>query len=159
MDLNKIKKETEEFFKKMDVEAEVKVASSEGSTICIDIKTEKPQILIGERGYTLLEIQRLLKIILCRKISLSGRESKQPAQQIFVNLDINDYKKRKIEYLKELANEQADQVVLNKKEALLPPMPAYERRIIHMELAERKDVITESVGKEPERRIIIKPCF
>jgi len=47
-------------------------------------------------------------------------------------------------------------VALTKKEKSLAPMPAYERRIIHLELAGRQDVITESIGQEPERRVMIK---
>ncbi|MGB9637586.1 MAG: R3H domain-containing nucleic acid-binding protein [Microgenomates group bacterium] len=51
----------------------------------------------------------------------------------------------------------ADEVILTKREKILPPMSAKERRIIHLILSERKDVKTESFGKEPERRVIIKP--
>ncbi|MCD6402414.1 hypothetical protein J7L36_00985, partial [bacterium] len=75
----------------------------------------------------------------------------------YINLDINKYKKKKTEYLKELANSVADQVALTKKEKVLPPMQAFERRIIHLELADRSDVTTESIGKEPERRVVVKP--
>ncbi|RLC39293.1 MAG: hypothetical protein DRH33_03225, partial [Candidatus Nealsonbacteria bacterium] len=72
-------------------------------------------------------------------------------------LDINQYKKNKIEYLNDLAKSTADEVALSKKEKILPPMPSYERRIIHLTLAEREDVQTESQGEEPERRVVIKP--
>jgi len=59
--------------------------------------------------------------------------------------------------LKELAKSVADEVALTKKERILEPMSAYERRIIHLELASRPDVTTESIGKEPKRRVVIKP--
>jgi len=95
----------------------------------------------------LTEIQHLLKAILRRKIS----------EVFYIDLDINDYKKKKKEYLKELAISTADEVALSKKQKELPAMPAYERRIIHMALAERNDVITESVGEGIERRPVIKP--
>ncbi len=74
-------------------------------------------------------------------------------------MDINDYKKKKIQYLKELAKSIAEEVVLTQKEKILSPMPAYERRVIHLELSERKDIATESIGKEPERRVIIRPSL
>ena len=51
----------------------------------------------------------------------------------------------------------ADEVVLTKKEKILSPMPAYERRIIHLELAERKDVSTESIDQGLERKVVIRP--
>ena len=116
-------------------------------TIFIELKTKEPRILIGERGQTLLEIQQLLVAIIRKKIK----------EQFFLNLDINEYKKKKIEFLKELASNLADDVALNKKEKWLPTMTSYERRVIHMELSKRNDVATESIGHEPERKIIIKP--
>ena len=131
----------------MDLGIEVEVKKPQDQSLPIDLKMEEPQILIGERGRTLFEIQHLLKVILKRKIT----------EDFYIDLDINDYKKKKNEYLKEIAQSIADEVVLNKEEKELSPMPSAERRIIHLELAERKDITTESIGREPERRIIIKP--
>lgn len=142
-----IKKTTEEFFKKASFEVEINFESQKNLTLPINLKVEEPQILIGEGGKTLLEIQHLLKAILKRKIE----------GNFYIDLDINNYKKKKIEYLKELARNVADEVALTKKEKTLSPMPAYERRIIHLELAGRSDVTTESIGEEPERKIIIRP--
>lgn len=146
--LNKIKRIVENFFKKMTIDVEIGPLSQQEETLSINLKMEKPQILIGEGGQTLLEIQRLLRVILRREIE----------ETFFVDLDINDYKKRKIEYLKETARSIADEVSLAKREKILSPMPAYERRIIHLEIADRQDVTTESIGQEPERRVVIKPC-
>ena len=147
IDLEKIKKITEEFFDKATFKVEIEVLPEKDQTVPINLKTEEPQILIGEGGQTLTEIQHLLKAILKRKIE----------ENFYIDLDINDYKKKKKEYLKELARSAADEVTLTKKEKILPPMPAYERRIIHLELAERNDVTSESIGKEPERRVVIRP--
>ncbi|PIP25165.1 MAG: hypothetical protein COX34_00170 [Candidatus Nealsonbacteria bacterium CG23_combo_of_CG06-09_8_20_14_all_36_12] len=146
-DLKTIKEIIEEFFQKMTIEVKIEVGRPIGTTIPINLRIEEPQILIGEKGQTLLEIQHLLKMILKKKIQ----------DQFFIDLDIQDYKKKKIEYLKELARSIADEVVLTKKEKQLFPMAAYERRIIHLELASRRDVTTESVGEEPERRVVIRP--
>jgi spoIIIJ-associated protein len=142
----KIEKEVKEFFSKMGFEVELKISTTE-SSFKIDVKTKEFQALIGEKGRTLLELQHLLNAILKKKIN----------NEIFVDLDIAGYKERKIKYLRELAKAVADEVALTKKEKILEPMPAYERRIIHLELASRSDVTTESIGKEPNRRVIIKP--
>jgi len=147
MNLEEIKKIVEEFFKKTTFDVEIDVLPLKDQTLPLNIKTEEPRILIGENGQTLLEIQHLLRIIIFKKIG----------EQIFVDLDINDYKKNKIEYLKELAKSISDEVALTKKEKILSPMFAYERRIIHLELAQRTDIVAESIGKEPERRIVIRP--
>ncbi len=146
-DLETIKKTTEEFFQKTTFEVEIEFLPQKDLTLPINLKTEEPQILIGERGQTLAEIQHLLKVILKRKIK----------ETFFIDLDVNGYKKKKLEYLKELARTVADEVALTKKEKILPPMPAYERRVIHLELAGRSDVTTESLGQEPERRIVVRP--
>lgn len=162
-EIKKIKEIIEEFFQKMTVpsKAEVKLsnfgnnASEKESTgesqvfetVDLNIKTDDPQILIGEKGQTLMETQRLLRMILNRAIK----------KNFYLNLDINDYKKKKIEYLKDLARDLADEVGLTKKEKILSPMSSYERRVIHLELANRQDVITESEGEGPNRRLVIKP--
>jgi spoIIIJ-associated protein len=146
-DLDKIKKEVDDFLKKMTIDVESESLQQKDETIFVDIRVKEPQVLIGEKGQTLFDIQHLISAILRRKIE----------DKFFLDFDINDYKKKKNEYLKELARSSADEVVLTKKERILPPMPAYERRIIHMELAGRGNVVTESVGEEPDRRLIIKP--
>jgi len=145
--LKLIKKTTEEFFRKAGFVVEIRFLQQKDLTLPVELKTDNPQILIGEGGQTLIEIQRLLKAILKKKIS----------EPFFIDLDISGYKKKKIEYLKELAKLIADEVALTKKEKSLAPMPAYERRIIHLELVDRQDVVTESIGQEPERRVIIRP--
>ncbi len=145
----KIKKEVGEFFGKMTFEVNIQSVSQKEEILNISVETEDPQILIGERGETLFSIQHLLKLILKRKLEIEGI--------FYVDLDINDYKKKKTAYLKEMARSFAEEVVLTKKEKALSPMSAYERRIIHMELAEMPSIETESVGEEPDRKIIIKP--
>lgn len=148
-ELKKIKQIVKQFFEKMCFDVEIELGPQKDSTLPILIKSEEPKILIGERGQTLSEIQRLLRIIL-RK----GLKKEMP---FYINLDVNDYKKKKTDYLKELARSAADDVVLSKKQKELSPMPAFERRIIHLELAERDDVATESFGMEPERKVIVRP--
>ena len=145
--LEKAKKIVKEFFQRMTVGGEIEILPPKDETLSINLKIEDPQILIGEKGQTLFEIQHLLKAILKREIS----------ENFYIDLDINDYKKKKIEYLKDLARSVADEVSLTKKERILSPMPAYERRIIHLEIAGRKDVTTESIGQDPERRVVIRP--
>jgi len=145
--LEEIKKTIKEFFEKTTLEVEIEFLPQQDLTLPIDLKTEEPQILIGQGGRTIFEIQHLLKAILRRKIK----------ENFYIDLDINDYKKKKLDYLKETARSLADEVALTKKEKILPSMSAYERRIIHLELAGRSDVTTESIGSEPERKVVIKP--
>ena len=145
--LQQLKKIVQEFFEKTSFDIEAEVLPSEEKTIFIKARTEDPKVLIGQNGQTLAEIQRLLKSILRRQIP----------EEFYIDLDINNYKTKKIEYLKETARDLADEVALSNTEKMLAPMPAFERRIIHLELAGRTDITTESMGREPERCVVIKP--
>ena len=146
-DLAKLKEIIERFFQKMGFRVQIEKEELKENVLIINLKTEEPQILIGGGGKTLVDLQKILGKIIRKKV---GKE-------IFLDLDINQYKKNKIEYLKDLAKSTADELALSKKEKILPPMPSYERRIIHLTLAEREDVQTESQGEEPGRRVVIKP--
>lgn len=146
-DIKNIKSLVCQFFEKMGFDLQKAEVFLEEGVLYIKVKVEEPKILIGQGGIVLNTIQKLLSKIL----------KKQNKGEFFVDLDINEYKEKKYTYLKEMANSIADEVALSKKERELEPMPAYQRRIIHLELAKRNDVSTESIGEEPERRIIIKP--
>ncbi len=117
------------------------------SNINLDIKIKEPQLLIGHNGQTLFDLQRILRIMLNKKLK----------KVFYLNLDINSYKKKKVEYLKNLAEESANEVSFFKKKKILSPMSSYERRIIHMELANRQGIVTESQGSGPNRYIVISP--
>jgi spoIIIJ-associated protein len=155
-DIQKIKETVLTFLNKATVSPiniDVNSSESEGDDnfekkdlVNLNIKLSEPQILIGERGQTLFETQRLLKIILNKKLQ----------KNFYLNLDINDYKNKKVEYLKDLAKDLANEVSITKKEKVLIPMSSYERRIIHAELAQRPDIITESQGDGIDRHIVIK---
>ena len=147
MNNNSLKSLVEELFKKLDPEAMVAVFPVKDETLSIDIRVQDPNVLIGQNGETLFEIQHLLKVILKRKLN----------QSVYVDLDINSYKKKKAEYLKELARASANDVSLSRRTKMLAPMVAYERRIIHLELAGREDVVTESIGQGSSRKVVIKP--
>lgn len=153
--LKMIEKNVQIFFEKMGFEGNIVIEEKEKTeggqnfSITISLEVDNPQVLIGKGGETLLSIQHLLAKFIKKK---TGRE-------ITIDLDINDYKKRKINFLKEMAETIADEVSLKKTEKELEPMPAYERRIIHLTLQKRKDVSTESRGEGEQRRIVIKPII
>ena len=74
-----------------------------------------------------------------------------------INVDFNNYRKERERLIGELAKAAARKVLAEKKEIALPVMNAYERRLVHTELATRPDVKTESIGEGPERHIVVKP--
>jgi spoIIIJ-associated protein len=103
--------------------------------------------LIGRRGETLDALQFLLNLILGRKVDLWAR----------VVVDVEGYRLRRKLALMNLARRTAEQVETRNQAIPLEAMPAYERRIIHMTLAEHPTVTTESSGVEPERRVVVLP--
>ena len=145
-DFKEIKKTVETFFEKMCFSVQVK-ASFDKDTLKVDVKSDEPKVLIGEKGRILACIQRLLRSIFQRQFD----------QEFYFNIDINDYKKKKSLYLQELAEETANAVALSKQEKELEPMSSYERRVIHLQLAGRPDITTESIGIGPGRRVVVKP--
>ena len=113
--------------------------------INLNIKAQEPKFLIGQNGKTLIDLEKILRIILNKKLQ----------KNFYLKLDINDYQKKKLDYLKSLAKNSADEVSLTKIDKILPPMSPYERRIIHIELEGRLDVATESKGEGFNKNIII----
>ena len=121
----------------------------ENNQILVEIKGDKVSHLIGYKGKTIESIQSLLNSMLQCENEEYGK----------VFLEINGYKKQKEEKLKALANKMADNVIRFRKPIRLEPMSAYERLIIHKELAKRDDVETESFGEEPRRRVVIRKKY
>ncbi len=155
-EVEKYKATIEEFLQKMsfkdtfiEVEKGVKNVKDIGEieVINVNLQTKEPQILIGQNGQTLFEIQRLLKIILNKKYQ----------NHYYLELDINYYKSKKVDYLKKVARDSADEVVSRKEKKSLVPMTSHERRIVHATLSERGDVITESQSDGADRYIVISP--
>ena len=120
-EFEKLKEAAKEFFEQTGLALEVEIKNQADSTIFVDVKAEEPQFLIGERGQTLSEIQRLLRAVLRRKT--------ETLTSFYIDVDVNDYKKKKAEYLKEVAQTAADEVAITKREKELPSMPPYERRV------------------------------
>lgn len=122
----------------------------------LNLKTEYPNLLIGQYGGNLQCLQHLVGVIVKHKLLAEGGDAASLDDEVKFNIDVNDYKKQKKETLVKLAETMADQVVYSKNSVALRPMSPYERKVIHLELADRKNLVTESVGENLMRRVIIK---
>ena len=114
--------------------------------VLIDILGDDLGILIGRGGQTLAALQYLLRTIVSHRLEL----------KVPLTIDVEGYRERQIESLQNLAQRVADQVVSQKESCMMKPMTAYERRIIHLELAEDPDVTTHSIGVGDGRRVVIE---
>lgn len=144
----KIKQRTMELLKLMGFEPEIYERAEEGRTV-FNIKTRDAQLLIGKQGSTLESLQHILRV-LARKDGIEDAYS--------FGIDIDDYKDKRTLYLKDLARKAAHQVRETRRPVSLVPMPAYERRVIHNYLSLYTDITSESVGRDPGRKLIIRPA-
>ncbi len=75
------------------------------------------------------------------------------------HIDVNNYRKEREKLIVDIARGAAKKAATTKEDIVLPAMNAYERRLIHAELATRPDVKTESVGEGRERYVVVKPIL
>ncbi|MFZ6028462.1 MAG: RNA-binding cell elongation regulator Jag/EloR [Chloroflexota bacterium] len=142
-----------ELLEKMQVEASVTASYGETdhdrdrTPVLVDIHGDDLSILIGKRAETLNALQYIAGLII----------SKQVGDFVPLMVDVEGYRVRRSNQLRQLARRMADQVAKTGRRLALEPMPASERRIIHMELREHPFVTTESVGEEPYRKLTILP--
>lgn len=132
----------------MDIDAEVS-RSENGERITYLIENADYRdtgIIIGRRGDTLDAIQYLMSLA----------ENRNSDNYKHVNLDINNYREKREQTLKNLANKMAKKAVSSGRIIKLEPMNPNERRIIHTELHDNEEIDTYSEGKEPYRRVVIK---
>ena len=113
--------------------------------ITLDVSGEDLGILIGRRGQTLASLQHIVRLILAHQLKA----------RVPIVIDVEGYKQRRYEALQSLAHRMAEQVKIRGTSFALEPMPAYERRIIHLALADDPDVTTESAGEGESRKVVI----
>ncbi len=116
-------------------------------SVNLHIEGDDLGILIGRRGQTLDSLQYLTSLAVNR----------QGGEWIRINLDIGDYRAKREESLRSLAQRAAMKVESSGRRVALDAMNAAERRIVHQELQEFGGVTTQSEGQEPYRRVIILP--
>jgi spoIIIJ-associated protein len=138
----------------MDIDADLSVREPETpadgigrASAVLDVEGEDLGLLIGRRGTTLSALQYLVNVMMTRKTG----------SRVLVTVDVEHYHRRREETLQGLAHRMAERVRASRRPMTLEPMPANERRIIHLALSEDTSVVTGSVGMGEERKIVIRP--
>ncbi len=140
-----------ELLERMRVKAEVSARYIEPQdekdqrVVLVDVEGKDLSILIGRRSETLNALQYITGLIV----------SKELGRWVPLLIDIQGYRSRRERQLRQLGRRMADQAVQTGRKQTLEPMPANERRIIHLELRDHPQVFTESVGEEPYRKVTI----
>lgn len=122
--------------------------SEEAGMLWCMIDTPDSRFMIGRDGETL----RSLNHLVCKMLEKDSSETE--AANIFI--DVNGYQKKRFDSLKTIAHMMAERARYFKSNIEVDPMPAYERRIVHMFLESAPDIKTESEGYGPNRRVVIK---
>jgi spoIIIJ-associated protein len=118
------------------------------ATAVLDIEGDEDLgLLIGRRGATLAALQYLVNVMVTRRLNT----------RVLVTVDVEHYHRRREETLRNLARRMADRVRQSRRPVTLEPMPAAERRIIHLALSEDPQVTTASIGSGDQRKVVIRP--
>ena len=113
----------------------------------VNVQGDDLSYLIGRQAETLNSLQYISSLIINKEIGRS----------IPLIVDVEGYRIRRENQLRQLARRMADQAVSTGRRQVLEPMPANERRIVHIELRDNPNVITESIGEDPRRKVTIIP--
>jgi spoIIIJ-associated protein len=116
-------------------------------TVVLDIRGDDLSPLIGRRGETLDGLQYLTRLLVAKELE----------HYLHIVLDVEGYKAHRAQTLTQLAQRMAERVASTHKPAALEPMPANERRLVHLALRDSEQVRTESVGVGENRKVTIIP--
>ncbi len=141
----KVQKIIEELLEKIGVTATVAVEALEDS-YQVRLDGEENALLIGKHGNTLTSIELIATLILAKEIGEFKR----------ITIEIGDYRREREDYLKDLAGRLKDDVISSGYEKTVRGLKPWERRLIHMHLSEDSEVITESMGDDRDRVLVIK---
>lgn len=130
----------------MAVQGKVEVLSAE-LPLALNVKGDDLGILIGRRGQTLVALEYVTKLIVVQRLKA----------WVPLTIDVGGYKKHRRDSLQKLALYLAEQVKSRRRAMPMEPMPADERRIIHLALADHPDVTTQSIGEGENRKVVISP--
>lgn len=130
----------------MGVQGKIEVISDE-LPLALNINGDDLGILIGRRGQTLVALEYVTKLMVVQRLKA----------WLPLTIDVGSYKKHRADSLQKLALYLAEQVKSRRRAMPMEPMPANERRIIHLALADHPDVTTQSIGEGENRKIVILP--
>lgn len=138
-----------ELLQKCGISGSVEFEESITKGLVFNISSPDSYLLIGRQGLTLHAVQILAQALAAKKFN-----SEEP---FYFSLDVDDYKRKREWFLKELAKAAADKAKMTGRPQGLEPMPNYERRLVHAYLQEHcPDVESFSVDNEPYRKVVIR---
>ena len=119
----------------------------DGTSAVLNIEGDDLGVLIGRRGTTISSLQHIVRLM------IASRQTDWP----LLTVDVCGYKRRRRIALEDLARKIADQARARRRPIALEPMPADERRVVHLALVDHPDVYSESAGVGNERKVVVYP--
>ncbi len=119
----------------------------DGTSAVLNIEGDDLGVLIGRRGTTISSLQHIVRLM------IASRQTDWP----LLTVDVCGYKRRRRVALEDLARKIADQARARRRPIALEPMPADERRVVHLALVDHPDVYSESAGVGTERKVVVYP--
>ncbi len=133
--------------RKLRLQVHAVLRGSHSRYVEVEIVGRDAGVLVGKNGEVLNQLQYLANSLVARVID----------PQVRVVLDSAGWRRRRTERLRNQVISIANEVKRRKEEAVLPPMPPHERRIVHQTLRDDPEVFTYSEGEEPNRYVVISP--
>jgi spoIIIJ-associated protein len=133
----------------MDIDADATVNEHADGDLAVVIEGEGVDAMIGRDGAVIDALQYLAHQTVLR---VTGGEARR------VSVDAGGYRERRRRQLEKLAEHAASEALEHSEEIELDAMTPHDRRIVHMALADRTDIVTRSEGEEPNRRIVVLPA-
>ncbi|MFA5270020.1 MAG: R3H domain-containing nucleic acid-binding protein [Patescibacteria group bacterium] len=124
-------------------------ASQEDDFVMVDLKTSNDALFVQPKADPLLALQHLIRLMVRQKF---------PETSVHLTVNIGDFHQRQRDALTKVAEDAIKQAKQNGAPVYLSPMSSFERRIVHMVAAADNEVVSESSGVGPGRRVIIKPA-
>lgn len=120
----------------------------EGGTLRLDVETSNDELFTSHTADPLLALQHILRVMF--KTELAQNEAS-------LILNIGNFQNQQQSALEAVAREAVEEVVRSNAPFSMRPMSSYERRIVHMVLADHPEVSSESEGEGASRRIVVRP--
>lgn len=135
-------------FASWPLKAHVEISEDEG-VVLVEVTTDKDEIFIQPSADPLLALQHLLRLMVRRRF---------PQEFVHVSLNIGGFRDKQKDALRRLVKDALQRLRDSGEPVTLSPMSSFERRLVHTLVADEADVVSESTGAGPSRRVVIKPA-
>jgi len=143
---------TQEILEKLDVKGSIFIITNampdDDDSVCVQIQSKDSRYLIGKSGNNLFALQHLVRIIVSKRLE----------DRLNFVVDVNSYVENQREDIIDQAMNVIAEVEKTGRSIELNPMNSYERRLVHIKVAKKDSVESESLGEREERRVLIKPA-